>query len=168
MEEIVRGVIDIEQDGVEATAGGGRIETVGGCGEGEEVGQHEAAARVFGKDRAERNETALVPFDDGIEGLDYDQFAHCGMLQRRDRRVAEPEPAHDDIPRSRIERREAEVGESDFDFVKEARHEELLAQLDLEDFEIIHSPHAAAAQGKVPQRGCSEIEFGKISAHRPQ
>ena len=96
-----------------------------------------AAAWVTAECGTERDEAALVPFDDGVEGLDDDQFAHRGMLECRDRRVAKAEPAHDDIPRSRIERREAEVSESDFDFVKEARHEEGFAQLHLEDLEIV-------------------------------
>ena len=82
------------------------------------------------------------------------------------------ESAHDDIAgsggfgsRTGGECRQSEIGESDFDFMEEARHQKGIAEFHFEDFEIIERRHLPAAQGKVAERGGSEIEFGKVAAH---
>ncbi len=159
-------MVDIEQDGVETAAGRRWIEAFGRSGQDEEIGQHEAAARIAAEDRPEGNEPALVPFDDGRQGIDDDQLVYRGVFQRRHRRVTEPQPAHDDIPRSRLERRQPEIGERDFHDMEEARHQKGVAKDHFVDFKIIQPPHAAAAQRKIAQRGFLKIEFGEIFAHR--
>ncbi len=166
VEEVARGVVDVEEDGLEAATGLRGIEARGGRGEGEEVAVDEAAAWIAGEHGAERDEAAPMPVDHGVEEIDDDQLADRRVLQRGDGGVTEPEAAHHHIARTGSERGEAEIGEGDFDFVEEARHEEVLPELHLEDLEIIERPHAAPAQGEIAERRFSEIEFGKVAAHR--
>jgi hypothetical protein len=165
VEEIARGVIDIEEDSVKSAPGRRGVEAGGGSGESEKVTMDQAATRIARERRAERYEAALMPFDHGVEGIDDNQFAHRRMLERGDGGVAEPESAHDDIAWTGVEVGQAEIGERDFDFVEEARHEKVVPELHLEDFEVIQRPQAAAAEREVAENGFPEIEFGKVSAH---
>jgi len=166
MEEIARRVVDIEKDAVEAAGRGGWIKSSGRGGKSEKVAMDHAAPRIIIKRRAKWNEAALVPFDYRIEGIHNDEFAHGRMFERGDRGVAKSKATHDDIVRTGAERFQAEIGERDFDLVKEARHEKGLAELHLEDFKIIKRPHTAAPKGEIAERGFPEVEFGEVSAHR--
>src|SRR5687767_3863851 len=88
------------------------------------------------------------------------------MLEGGDRGVAQSKATHHDIVRTGAERFQAEISERDFHLVKEARHEEGLAELHLEDFKIIKGPHTSAPKREIAERGFPEIEFGEVSAHR--
>lgn len=165
VEQVARGVIDIQKNGVKATTGRFGIEPRGRSSERKEISMDESASWIAGQRGADRDEAAPVPVDDRPQRINDDQLPRARMFQRRHRGVAEPESSHDDIPRSRLERRQTEIGERDFDVVEEARHEKRVAELHLEDFEIVQRAHSASAQREVAERRGLEIEFGKIAAH---
>lgn len=165
VEEVLGGVVDVEEDGVEAAGGIFGVEAGGGSGrQREEIAVDEAAARVGGERRAERDEAAFVPFDDGGEGVDDEERSDGVVPERGGGGVAEAETTDDDVERAG-EVGQSEVGEGDFDVVEEAGHEELLAEFDFVNFEVIELRESAAAEGEVAEGGGSEVEFFEGAAH---
>ena len=87
------------------------------------------------------------------------------MIQRRGGGVAKAETAHDDLQRARSQRPEPAPGELDFHHGEEARHEELLTQLHLENLQPVERADPPAAQGDHTDGRILVIEFGKVAAH---
>ena len=97
VEEVVGGVIDIEEDGVEGAGGFLRVEAGGGVGgEGEEVGEDEVAAGIGDEAGAEGDEAGLVPVDDGGHELDDVKGGDAGVIEDGGGGVAEAEATDDD------------------------------------------------------------------------
>jgi hypothetical protein len=154
------GVIDIEEDGVELTTWLLRIEALfWRSGKGKEIGFDETAPWISGEDGSEGNETATMPVDDGGKGVDDKKIGDALVHEGGDGGVAEAEASDDDIEGIAFGGGEAEIGEGFFDFMKEARHEEVFSEFDLEDFEVIEGGDASAAKDEVAEWGRLEVEF---------
>ncbi len=104
-------------------------------GEGEEVTVSELATRVLRKPRTERDETAPMPFDHGMQRIDHQERTNGCVLQSGSRGISEPEPADDDIPLTGLQFSESKIGQRHLDLVKKARHQKRFSELDLEDFD---------------------------------
>src|SRR5437763_1951238 len=87
MEQVSRGVIDVEKDGVEFLAGVFRIESVG-VDRREEICVDEAAALIGAKLRAQWDQSAMMPIDHRLQRIDDGQGSHGWVLECRARRVA--------------------------------------------------------------------------------
>jgi len=85
-----------------------------------------------------------VPLDDGFHGIHDEKRTHRIVFQRSDRCIAEA-PIRPRQHRRGRETGQAEVGESDLDFMEEARHEKSLSQLNLEDLQVVEHGQAATA-----------------------
>ncbi len=84
----VGGMVDVQQHRVVGAVGAPRAHQV------EEVVADQAHPRVRGQSLGVREQVALVPGDDRLEGLDDGQLADPVVLEGRRRRVTEPQPAH--------------------------------------------------------------------------
>jgi hypothetical protein len=128
-------VIDIEKNGVELATGLLRVETfLGRGGEGEEIGFNQAAAWIASEGRTKGDESATMPIDDGGKGVDDEEFADALVHEGGDGGVTEAEASDNDIEGIAFGGGEAEIGEGFFDLMKEAGHEEVFSEFDLEDF----------------------------------
>ena len=65
-----------EQYRVELADGLCRVKGLPGCSQGKEIAVDETTACVTGQLRAERDQTTLMPLDDGFQRLGHDQRAH--------------------------------------------------------------------------------------------
>lgn len=154
------GVIDIEEDGVELATWLLRVEAFfWRSGEGKEIGFDETATWIGGEDGPEGNETATMPIDDGGKGVDDEEIGDALVHEGGDGGVTEAEASDDDIEGIAFGGGEAEIGEGFLDFMKEAGHEEVLSEFDLEDFEVIEGGDASAAKDEIAEWGRLEIEF---------
>lgn len=90
---MARRVVDVQQDGVEATARLFRVQPAGVGGQCEEVAVHQAAAGVRGQPGSEGYQVPLVPVDDFGECVDHGQRVHPGVVQGGLGGVAESESA---------------------------------------------------------------------------
>jgi hypothetical protein len=118
--------------------------------------------------RAEGDEGALVPVDDGSEGLDDEEGTKVGMAEGGDGGVAEAEAAHDDVEgggSEGVEGGEAEICKGYLYIVEEAGHEEGVAEFDFEDFEAIEGEEAATAEDEIAQGGFAVVELGEVGGH---
>jgi hypothetical protein len=115
--------------------------------------------------RAEGDEGAAVPFDDGLESLDNEEGMDGWVFESREGGVAQTEAAYDDIEAGSFETGETESGEFFLDHVEEAGHEEGVAEFDFEDLETVQGADAAAAQCQGAERGGAVIEFGEVGGH---
>lgn len=112
-----------------------RVKTLlGRGGEGKEIGFNQAAARIASEGGTEGDESATVPIDDGRKGVDDEEFGDALVHEGGDGGVTEAEASDDDIEGITFGGDEAEIGEGFFDFMKEAGHEEVFSEFDLEDF----------------------------------
>jgi hypothetical protein len=134
--EKMRGrVIDIEENGVELATGLLRVETFfGRGGEGKEIGFNQAAARIASEGETEGDESATMPINDGGKGVDDEEFGDALVHEGGDGGVTEAEASDNDIEGIAFGGGEAEIGEGFFDLMKEAGHEEVFTEFDLEDF----------------------------------
>ena len=85
------------------------------------------------KRRADRDQPALVPLDHLAERLDHEQRAHARVLQHGLRGVAEPEPADHHVEAGPRQLRQREPGDLDLGHREQARHQEVVVELDLVD-----------------------------------
>src|SRR4051794_30798061 len=90
IQEVARRMVDIEQDSVEFAAGRFRKPLFRSGGQRKKIGLHETAARIGREQRPERDQSALVPFDDRRERFYYNKRAHRRILQGRESGVTEP------------------------------------------------------------------------------
>lgn len=128
-------MIDIEEDGVELAAGLLRVEALlGRGGEGKEIGFDQAATRIASEGGTEGDESATMPIDDGGKGVDDKEFGDALVHEGGDSGVTKAEPSDNDIEGIAFGGGEAEIGEGFFDLMKEAGHEEVFSEFDLEDF----------------------------------
>ncbi len=125
---------------------------------------NDAAARIAGELPAEWKQALSVPFDHFGQRVDHDQRIDGRVLQRGLRGIAEPEAADDDVESASLERRQSDTGERDFRDREQARHQELVAELDFIDIEAgieLLSP----AQAEHAHWRRAEIQFLEIHAH---
>lgn len=128
-------MIDIEKNGVELAAGLLRVETLlGRGGEGKEIGFNQAAARIASEGGTKGDESATMPINDGGKGVDDEEFGDALVHEGGDGGVTEAEASDNDIEGIAFGGGEAEIGEGFFDLMKEAGHEEVFSEFDLEDF----------------------------------
>lgn len=128
-------MIDIEEDGVELATGLLRVETfLRRGGESKEIGFNQAAARIASEGGTEGDESATVPIDDGRQGVDDEEFGDALVHEGGDGGVTEAEASDNDIEGIAFGSGEAKIGEGFFDLMKEAGHEEVFSEFDLEDF----------------------------------
>ena len=112
-----------------------RVETLlGRGGEGKEIGFDQAAARIASEGGTEGDESATMPINDGGKGVDDEEFGDALVHEGGDGGVTEAEASDDDIEGIAFGGGEAEIGEGFFDLMKEAGHEEVFSEFDLEDF----------------------------------
>ena len=127
-------MIDIEEDGVELATGLLRVEALlGRGGEGKEIGFDQAAARIASEGGTEGDESATMPIDDGGKGVDDKEFGDALVHEGGDGGVTKAETSDNDIEGITFGGGKAEIGEGFFDLMKEAGHEEVFSEFDLED-----------------------------------
>ena len=131
-----------------------------------EIAMDEAAARIGGQFLAERNQPLLVPFDHLGQSVDHDQRTHIGMFQHGARGIAKPEAADDDVDIPAIQRGQSQPRQFDLGGGELARHQEFVAELDLENIEA-RCGRPAAPQAQHAHRGRAKIQFFEIHAHAP-
>src|SRR5438034_1395748 len=102
------------------------FDVVGGCGA-------KYLLEMLGKVVAERDETGLVPIDHGLKKIDDDEALHVLVFQGLGGRIAQPQPADDDIQLT-LERGQPKYRELPLGLGKEARHQVFLAELYLKNF----------------------------------
>ena len=78
---------------------------------------------------AQRDQAALVPFDHRRQRIDDQQRCDFAVFQRRRGRVAEPEPADDDIPVRAFQFGQSQVRQRLFHLMEQTRHQKRVAQL---------------------------------------
>ena len=134
-------------------------------GEREEVALDQPGARVGGERRGIRQQVLLVPADDRGEGLDDDERAHPWLLERGDRGVPQPQPADDDVQLVAGAGRQPQPGQLDLGDGEQARHEELVAELDLVDVDL-QRPVEPPAQADLAHLGVLPVQLLEVPAHR--
>ena len=164
MQDVPRGVVNIQQDGMKTPGGIFRIQA-GGTNLCKKIRMDKTAARIVGKFPTQRDESRPMPFDDGSQEIDHEECLHAGFIQRRPGGVAKPEAAHHNVKRVARNRSKTQGGQGDFNRMEETRHEKLLPQLHFINIPLAEGGNAAAAQGQFPQRGVAMIEFFKVYAH---
>ena len=109
------------------------------------------AASVAGQFVGDWQQALAMPGDDGIQCLHDMQAPYPIICQRRLRGVAQTEPAHHHVQFGSIDRSEPQVGERDLCHCEQRRHQELVAELDLEKLHverrIVTSAEANLAHG---------------------
>ena len=105
-----------------------------------------------------------MPFDHLGEGVDDQQRTDVLVLQHGLCRVTESEAAHDHLWSFRRQFGEGEVGQLDLGDGEQARHQELVVELDLVDVRA-GAGIAPPAQGEFAQRGLAVVEFLETSTH---
>jgi len=166
MEQIARGVIDIEQHGMKAAGRIGGIDPrCRWLEHPKEISLHEATSRIAAELFTKRNQAALVPSDDRSECFHDNQASHRIVREGGCCGVAQSESAHHDVHRSWTCWGEAQVCERDFDSCEQAGHEESLSQLHFEHFEVAERSYPPPAQDEFTQRGLAVIQLFEVSAH---
>src|SRR5659263_301835 len=94
---------------------------------------HQPTARICGQDRPDRDQAALVPLDHRLERVDDHQLAYALVDQHGLGGVAEPQSAHCDVELGPLDPGQRAPSHFDLGNGEEAGHEELVAELDLED-----------------------------------
>jgi len=167
VQEILRRVVDVEQDSVKEPLRLLLVESLSRRGEREEIAQDQTGSRVGGELRAERNEAAAVPADDLLKRLDNEERTDPGIFERGERGVTQAKAADNDVQIWSLRCRQSQIGQRDFDLVEEARHEERIAQFHLEDFQSIERMDSPPAQDQLAKRGLAVVEFGEVAVHLP-
>ncbi|MFC5041683.1 hypothetical protein [Ornithinimicrobium kibberense] len=86
----------------------------------------------------EGHQALPVPVEDRLEGVDDDEVGHPVVLEHGPGGVAQAEPAHDDPQTLALEAGEGQPGQLLLGHGEQARHEVLLAELDLVDLRPGH------------------------------
>jgi hypothetical protein len=157
-----RGVVDIEEDGVELLD----IRIVAFAErESEKVAEDITTARVVVESLAEWDEFLFMPFDHGLEVIDDAERAHRILLQSGAGGVAQAEASNDDVElfagEGFFSGRETEIGELLFHHGEEGGHEEGIAEDDLIDLLVLQREDGAFSQDKVSERGLLVVDFFK-------
>jgi hypothetical protein len=108
----------------------------------------------------------LVPADHRREGLDDGQRAHPWLLERGHRGVAESQPADDDVQLRTGARGQPQPRQLDLGDREQARHEELLTELDLVHVDL-EGALEAAAQDELAHLGVLPVQLLEASDHGP-
>ncbi len=157
---MLRGVVDVEQHDVVRRSGRGALGDLR-----EEVAVLQVAARVGGEAGGVGKEVASVPVDDSRDRLDDLHLRDPLVLERRSQRVAEPEASDEHLQALSLgPRGQAEVRELGLDDGEEARHQELVVDLDLVDV-VAHRGLEAASQADHPDRGVLPAELLHVQGH---
>jgi hypothetical protein len=138
VEQLARRVVDVQQHRVKTPTRRGGIEAARRIGgEDEEVTLDQTTAGIGSEFATQRHKTVAMPADHRGHAVHHEQFANPRFPQGRRRGVAQAETADDDVEFVALRLGESEIGECLFDDVKEARHEEFVAQLHLQNFEVV-------------------------------
>ena len=129
MQGVVRGVVDVDQHGVEASSGLVGVEAVPGRHR-EEVAVHEPGARVLGQLGTAGHQIRTVPTDHLVQCVDDEHLADPVVRDDGAGRPPEPQPADHDVEvvGDRREHGEPQRGQGHLGRGEEAGHEVLLAQ----------------------------------------
>ena len=128
MQQVARGMIDIDQHRIEAAAWCLRIESIDGVRHREEIAMDQPAARIRRQVRPKRQQAALVPFDHLGQRIDHDERSHPRIFQHRLRGVTKPEPANDHIEVRSLQRRQSQPRQRNLRGREQARHQKLVAE----------------------------------------
>ena len=93
----------------------------------------ERAARVRGQYRPERQQAGGVPVDDRFQKINNEQRSDPRLGQYGVGRIAQAQATDRDIEFIPATRRNPQRAESDFGIGDDARHQELIAELDFKD-----------------------------------
>jgi hypothetical protein len=102
-----------------------------------------------------------------LQKIYHDQRAHTGVLQSGAGRVSKAQAPDHNIETPTLQPCDPQVRKRYFHLVEEARHEEILAELDLINLKTIKFPQPAPPQDQLPKRSLTIIQFSKICAHPP-
>jgi hypothetical protein len=152
-EQVPRGVVDVHDHRVEEAPRLVGVEA-GPVAHREEVAVHEAAPRVGDEHRTDRHEAPAVPVDDGLERVDDDQLADARVDEDLLGGVAQAETADRDVEVGAVQPREGEPRHLDLGHREQARHEELVTELHLED---------VLAAGGVPPSAQAHLAEGRLA-----
>lgn len=159
-EEVGRGVVDIEEDGVDLRGHFGKSLVEGG---GEKIGVAEVATGVVVEGFSEGDEFAAMPCDDGFEIIDDLEVGDFGEFEGSAGGVSKAE-ATDYHGEGFVGEGfdcffEAEAREFLFDNREEGGHEEGISENDFVDFLVIEGEDGAFAKDEVAEWGGLKIEF---------
>ena len=169
VKQVFGGVVDIQEDRVEEASRCVGIESLFGIGgQREEIAMDKSVARIGGELGAERHQALFVPFDDGRHEINDEERAQGGMLEGGARCVSEAEATDDDVEMRLVEQSQSKVREGDFDFVKQAGHEEGVTEFHLKNLKIVEFRHAPAAESQLSKGRLAVVQFFKRGAHPAQ
>ena len=168
VQHVPRGVVDVEQHGVHALAGRRRRTRAAPRASAKKSPCTSRARGSSVSVAASGSRRSLVPADHRGERLDDHQRAHPRLLERGDRGVAEPQPADDDVELVAGAGGQPQPGQLDLGDREQARHEELLAELDLVDVDLERAlepatqadlAHRRCAASPAPRSACSSADL---------
>jgi hypothetical protein len=164
VQEVSRRVIDIEEDGVEAAARCLRIKTDITVGHGEEVASLQANSWIGHQFGGVGKQRMLMPADDLRECFHHDERMNAGIVERRLRCIAEPQSPDDDIEVGIDRLGQAEARERYLGHGEQARHQELVAELDFVHVDV-QGRLDPPAQADDPHAGLGPVEFLEACTH---
>jgi hypothetical protein len=165
-EPVVGRVVDVHQDQVEALQGGPQQVAV-------DIALDDLEPRLGREVLREGQQPARHPVDDEVHLLHHPHARDAGVLQRRLRGVAEPEPAHEHPQRSAAGvQGQGAGGEAALGDVVQAAHQELAGDADLVD-PVDPGGAASASEVEGADRGVRvveqvEVEHAAALARRPR
>src|SRR4051812_32894936 len=164
MQYVSRGVVDIKKDGVEAPARYLRIETDGAFGHREEVASLQANPWIRRQFGGVGKQQTLMPADDFLERFHHHERMNAGILERRLCGVAEPQSPDDDVELGIGGLSQPEARERYLSHREQARHQELVAELDLVHVDLEHRLDSPA-QADDPHAGLRPVENLEACTH---
>ena len=166
VQPVLRGVVDVQQDGIKLPPGLSCVEAGFWMGsQGKKVPFNKSGARIRRNPAPQRNQTGLVPTDDRLKKIDNEQRPHILVSQGSDCRVAKSETSDHDIHWACRGRRQPQVGQSVFHRMEKTAHQELPVEDDLIDNLVLQHGDFASSQDELSKRGAAEIEFLKSFHH---
>ena len=126
----------------------------------------ERASRVGRESGANGHEPAHVPVDHGLKEFDNAQLAHARILERAGGRVAKAKAANNDIEAVADQAGEPDARQRDLRGREHARHQELVAELDLKNVDACRRVNAPP-EAHVTDGSGGEGELLESLAHAP-
>ena len=131
VEERVGRVVYVDQNGIEAAAGGVRIKSGLTAGDGKEVALYDPTTLIAHQFRTKRQQTRPVPVDHRLQNVDDNQRTDSLVIEDGLVCAADAEPADDNVEAATGERDKTEPGQRDLGSREQARHKVLVAERQL-------------------------------------